>query len=194
MVAASSAGHSGAASATWEHVHRHFAVAALFVARTPHIPLAGQRSTRMSISTRRAHGGITSPCARQVGASLRRPQRSPQGSASFSESKRLREIPHWWILGRCGPPSASRPRRHVVRVYGPKASKMSQKACLEFVAAPQPARAAGTHRLLDLCTPWVPGSAPNRPDRLGSTPARSRGCGAATNSPPSVPPKASRRR
>ena len=50
------------------------------------IPLAGQRSTRMSISTRRGHGGITSPCPRQVGTSLRRPQRSPQGSASFSES------------------------------------------------------------------------------------------------------------
>ena len=33
-----------------------------------------------------AHGGITSPCRRQVGASLRRPQRSPQGYASFSES------------------------------------------------------------------------------------------------------------
>ena len=29
MVAASSAGHSGATSATWDHVHRHFAVAAL---------------------------------------------------------------------------------------------------------------------------------------------------------------------
>mmetsp|Transcript_3144 Transcript_3144/g.9310 ORF Transcript_3144/g.9310 Transcript_3144/m.9310 type:complete len:227 (-) Transcript_3144:145-825(-) len=53
---------------------------------TPHIPLAGQRSPRMSILTRRGHGGITSPCPRQVGASLRRPQRSPQGSASFSES------------------------------------------------------------------------------------------------------------
>ena len=33
MVAASSTGHSGAASAPWEHVLRHFAVAALFVAR-----------------------------------------------------------------------------------------------------------------------------------------------------------------
>ena len=42
---------------------------------------------------------------------------------------------------------------------GTKASKMSQKACLEFVAAPQPARAAGTHRLLDTRNPWVPGSA-----------------------------------
>ena len=49
-------------------------------------PSGGPKMTRMSISTRRAHGGITSPCARQVGASLRRPQRSPQGSASFSES------------------------------------------------------------------------------------------------------------
>ena len=70
---------SGAASATWEHVHRHFAVAALLSPTTPPIPLAGQRSMRMSIS-------------------LRRPQRSPQGSASFSESKRLREIPHWCRL------------------------------------------------------------------------------------------------
>ncbi len=51
------------------------------------------------------------------------------------------------------------PRWLVVRVYGPKASKMSPKACLEFVAAPQPARAAGTHRLLDTRTPWDPGSA-----------------------------------
>ena len=48
---------------------------------------------------------------------------------------------------------------HVVRVYGTKASKMSQKACLEFVAAPQPARAARTHRSRVLCTQWDPGSA-----------------------------------
>ena len=48
---------------------------------------------------------------------------------------------------------------HVLRVYGPKASKMSQKACLEFVAAPQPARAARTHRSRVLCTQWDPGSA-----------------------------------
>ena len=43
--------------------------------------------------------------------------------------------------------------------YGTKASKMSQKACLEFVAAPQPARAARTHRSRVLCTQWDPGSA-----------------------------------
>ena len=43
-VAASSAGHSGAALATWEHVHRHFADAALLSPKMPHIPLAGQRS------------------------------------------------------------------------------------------------------------------------------------------------------
>jgi len=42
VVAASSAGHSGAASATWEHVHRHFAVAALFVARNAAMYLFGQ--------------------------------------------------------------------------------------------------------------------------------------------------------
>ena len=49
-------------------------------------PSGGPKMTRMSISTRRAHGGITSPCARQVGASLRRPQRSERYMASYSES------------------------------------------------------------------------------------------------------------
>ena len=43
MVAASSAGHSGAASATWEHVHRHFAVAALFVAQNAADPSGGPK-------------------------------------------------------------------------------------------------------------------------------------------------------
>ena len=71
MVVASSDGHSGAASATWEHVHRHFAVAALLSPKTPPIPLAGQRSPRMSILPRRAHGGITSPCCRQVEIDMR---------------------------------------------------------------------------------------------------------------------------
>ena len=42
MVAASSAGHSGAASATWEHVHRHFAVAALLSPETPLRTFFGQ--------------------------------------------------------------------------------------------------------------------------------------------------------
>ena len=59
---------------------------------------------------------------------------------------------------------------HVVRVYGTKASKMSEKACLEFVAAPQLARAARKHRSRVGRTPWVPGSAADRPDRVGSTP------------------------
>ena len=53
---------------------------------TPHVPLAGQRSTRMSILTQRRHGGITSLGRRQVGASLRRSQRSQEVHASFSES------------------------------------------------------------------------------------------------------------
>ena len=107
VVAASSAGHSGAASATWEHVHRHFAVAALFVTRTPHIPLAGQRSTRMSILTRRQHGGITSPsCCRQVGASpAATTERFRKVHSELFRVKLLREIPQWWILGRCGPPN-----------------------------------------------------------------------------------------
>ena len=43
MVVVSSAGHSGAASATWEHVHRHFAVAALLVARNAAYPSGGPK-------------------------------------------------------------------------------------------------------------------------------------------------------
>ncbi|EOD18788.1 hypothetical protein EMIHUDRAFT_209366 [Emiliania huxleyi CCMP1516] len=42
MVVASSDGHSGAASATWEHVHRHFAVAALLSPETPHARKVGE--------------------------------------------------------------------------------------------------------------------------------------------------------
>ena len=58
----------------------------------------------------------------------------------------------------------------VVRAYGPKASKMSQKACLEFVSAPQPARAAGTHRSRVLHTRWTPPSVQNQLEWVGSTP------------------------
>ena len=43
MVVVSSAGHSGAASAPWEHVHRHFAVAALLVARNAAYPSGGPK-------------------------------------------------------------------------------------------------------------------------------------------------------
>ena len=64
--------------------------------------------------------------------------------------------------GSRDPPSVA--RRHVVRVYGTKASKMSQKACLEFVAAPQLARAARKHR------------SRGAPDRKGSTPRSLWGC------------------
>ena len=64
----------------------------------------------------------------------------------------------------------------VARVYGPKASKMSEKACLEFVAAPQPARAVRKHRSRVGGTPWHPVSAANRPDRTGSTPRSLWGC------------------
>ena len=59
--------------------------------------------------------------------------------------------------------------------YGPKASKMSQKACLEFVAAQQPARAARKHRSCVGRTPWHPVSAANRPDQA-PTPRSLWGC------------------
>ena len=64
MVAASSAGHSGAASAPWEHVHRHFAVAALFVAQNAAMYLFGQ-TIELHVDSEMP------PCRRQVGASLR---------------------------------------------------------------------------------------------------------------------------
>ena len=53
---------------------------------------------------------------------------------------------------------------------GQKRRKCPKKACLEFVAAPQPARAARKHRSRVGRTPWHPVSAADRPDRLGSTP------------------------
>ena len=106
VVAASSAGHSGAAS------RQHGSMCppplrgrSAVVAQNAAYPSGGgQRSPRMSILTRRRHGGITSPCARQVGASLRRPQRSPQGSASFSESSDCAKS-HTRGLVRTAPPS-----------------------------------------------------------------------------------------
>ena len=45
-----------------------------------------------------------------------------------------------------------------------------QKACLEFVSAPQPARAAGTHRSRVLHTRWTPPSVQNQLEWVGSTP------------------------
>ena len=59
---------------------------------------------------------------------------------------------------------------------GQKRRKCPKKACLEFVAAPQPARAARKHRSRVGRTPWHPVSAADRPDRLGSTPRSLWGC------------------
>ena len=59
---------------------------------------------------------------------------------------------------------------------GQKRRKCPKKACLEFVAAPQPARAARKHRSSVGRTPWHPVSAADRPDRLGSTPRSLWGC------------------
>ncbi|EOD25020.1 hypothetical protein EMIHUDRAFT_237969 [Emiliania huxleyi CCMP1516] len=61
---------------------------------------------------------------------------------------RLVEQPEW-ILSEVllSPDLAPHILAHLpTKEHAAKASKMSEKACLEFVAAPQPARAAGTHR------------------------------------------------
>ena len=51
-----------------------------------------------------------------------------------------------------------------------------QKACLEFVAAPQPARAARTHRSRVRHTLWTPPSVPNQLECKSSTPRSLWGC------------------
>ena len=81
VVAASSAGHSGAASALWEHVHRHFAVAALFCRQTPRCTFSGKPLCRFRLTGAWRHH--VSMLARQVGASLRRPQRSERYMRAF---------------------------------------------------------------------------------------------------------------
>ena len=53
---------------------------------------------------------------------------------------------------------------------GQKRRKCPKKACLEFVSAPQPARAAGTHRSRVLHTRWTPPSVQNQLEWVGSTP------------------------
>ena len=98
VVAASSAGHSGAASATWEHVHRHFAVAALFVARNAAYPSGGPKIA--------SHVDFDSTAAWRHHVSMLPSSRSQSaattalagGTCELFRVKRLREIPDWRIL------------------------------------------------------------------------------------------------
>ena len=104
MVAASSAGHSGAAAATWEHVHRHFAVAALLVARNAAYPSGGPKiASHVDFDSTAAwrHHVSMPPSSRSQSAAT---TALTAGIGELFRVKRLREIPHWWILGRCGPP------------------------------------------------------------------------------------------
>ena len=81
-----------------------------------------------------------------------------------------------------GPPKrlstlSTPPLRGLLHEYmGQKHRKCPKKACLEFVAAPQPAHAARKHRSRVGGTPWHPVSAANRPDGTGSTPRSLWGC------------------
>ena len=110
MVVVSSAGHSGAASATWEHVHRHFAVAALFVARNAACTSGGPKidsHVDFDLTAAWRHHVSMLPSSRSQSAAT---TALAGGTCELFRVKRLREIPHWWILGRCGPPSAPRAR------------------------------------------------------------------------------------
>ena len=115
MVAASSAGHSGAASATWEHVHRHFAVAALFVARNAACTSGGPKiDSHVDFDSTAAwrHHVSMPPSSRSQSAAT---TALAGGTCELFRVKRLREIPDWWILGRCLPPKSSRPLRKSMR-------------------------------------------------------------------------------
>ena len=106
MVAASSAGHSGAASATWEHVHRHFAVAALFVAQNAADPSGGPKiDSHVDFDATGAwrHHVSMRPSSRNQSAAT---TALTAGIGELFIVKRLREIPQWWILGRCLPPTS----------------------------------------------------------------------------------------
>ena len=103
MVAASSAGHFGAASATWEHVHRHFAVAALFVARNAAYPSGGPKiDSHVDFDSTAAwrHHVSMPPSSRSQSAAT---TALTAGICELFRVKRLREIPQWRILGRCLP-------------------------------------------------------------------------------------------
>ena len=109
MVAASSAGHSGAASATWEHVHRHFAVAALFVARNAACTSGGPKidsHVDFDLTAAWRHHVSMLPSSRSQSAAT---TALTAGICELFRVKRLREIPHWWILGRCLPPIRVQP-------------------------------------------------------------------------------------
>ena len=109
VVAASSAGHSGAASAPWEHVHRHFAVAALLVARNAAYPSGGPKiDSHVDFDSTAAwrHHVSMPPSSRSQSAAT---TALTAGICELFRVKRLREIPHWWILGRCGPPTDCTP-------------------------------------------------------------------------------------
>ena len=114
MVAASSAGHFGAASATWEHVHRHFAVAALFVARNAAYPSGGPKiDSHVDFDSTAAwrHHVSMPPSSRSQSAAT---TALTAGICELFRVKRLREIPHWRILGRCLPPTTGPARRPTV--------------------------------------------------------------------------------
>ena len=86
--------------------HRHFAVAALFVARNAAYPSGGPKID--------SHEDFDSTAAWRHHVSMPPSSRSQSaattaltaGICELFRVKRLREIPHWWILGRCGPLNA----------------------------------------------------------------------------------------
>ena len=115
-------------------------------------------------------------CVRTCGASFVR----PSGVLALHIPRSTLHMPRG-TLGdprRCPSPQAqlSAPSGLLHEYIGQKRRKCPKKACLEFVAAPQPARAAGTHRSRVRHTQWTPPSVPNQLESAGSTPCSLWGC------------------
>ena len=112
VVAASSAGHSGAASATWEHVHRHFAVAALLSPETPLCTFSGKPSScyvDFDLTAAWRHHVSYAPVKSEPVCGDHSAQK---GTWRAIQSQAFARNPfcaksHTWILGRCGPPSTA---------------------------------------------------------------------------------------
>ena len=120
MVAASSAGHSGAASATWEHVHRHFAVAALLSPETPLRTIEMHVDFDLTAAWRHHVSMPPSSLSQSAATTALRKVHS-----ELFRLKLLCEIPHWLIFLLKHLLSAGRAAHSKTRTRGSAAAPLS---------------------------------------------------------------------
>ena len=130
MVAASSAGHSGAASATWEHVHRHFGLRGRSAVLSPNAAMyvstfSGELHVDFDLTAAWRHHVSMPPSVDS--ASLRGSPRSQEVHASFSETEssdcaKSHTGGFWGAVGpltaarRTVPPGAPAPPQRIIPV------------------------------------------------------------------------------